>query len=131
MGYNTRLEGSIKITPPLSAAELREHPEVSNSDVRSVAVPVVKQRKDTDDGYTVVLEGREIVPTTEEDHKAYGLLDELRQYVTFYPGHTYSGYIYCYGEEQGDIWRVSIKDGKVLEERPKIVWPDGTEQEAY
>lgn len=131
MGYNTRLEGSIKIAPPLSAVELREHPEVSNSDIRSVAVPVVKQRKDTNDGYTVILEGREIVPTTEDEHKAYGLLDELRQYATFYPDHAYSGYIYCYGEEQGDIWRVSIKDGKVLEERPKIVWPDGTEQEAY
>lgn len=130
MGYNTRLEGSIKIIPPLSAAELREHPEVSNSDSRSVAVPVVKQRKDTDEGYTVVLEGREITPTTDEEHKAYGLIDELCDYANFYPGHEYSGYIYCYGEESGDIWRVSIKDGKVLEERPKIVWPDGTEQEA-
>src|SRR6266702_286980 len=128
MGYYSRLTGSIKINPPLTAAELREHSWLTKPEPLTVFVSVVKKRVDTDTGYTVTLAGSEIVPTTEDELNVNHLQTELEG-IAAIPGHSFDGYIYAYGEEQGDIWRITIRDGQVVEEKPKVVWPDGTEHE--
>lgn len=68
----------------------------------------------------------------EDSFKAYWITDHLKELVEAIlkvnPATTFSGYIEIEGEGDGsgepDIWRLRVKDGKVEEIRPKLVWPE-------
>lgn len=56
--------------------------------------------------------------------RAHNLLDVVQQAIDSFPGHTFTGHLHCEGEENADIWRVAIRDGRAVKVEPRIVWPD-------
>jgi hypothetical protein len=69
-----------------------------------------------------------IAPRWEDEFKAYRIVDELQTIVNSWPDHKYEGYIEIQGEGDGvgdiDLWRLRVKDGKVEEVKPTLVWPE-------
>lgn len=63
------------------------------------------------------------------DGKFYGLEDDINSLVGILGqvGISVKGVIECVGEEQPDIWRLVVKDGSVIREGVRMVWPDGSE----
>lgn len=68
----------------------------------------------------------------EDEFKAYWIKDNLTELVAeilkVNPDTTFEGFIEIEGEGDGagdiDLWRLQVKDGKVVEVKPKIVWPE-------
>ena len=54
--------------------------------------------------------------------KWYDWLTDLETVAKLYP-HSYL-IIVRYGEEGGDVSRAVVKNGKVFEQRPELVWPE-------
>jgi hypothetical protein len=122
MGYNTRVTGAILITPPLTAAELRAHPEVKDGDCAYVQVN--EEPVETDEGTLIRTTGNAIVPWRDEEYKAYDLVEQVQHIVSTFPDRAYEGRFDCYGEENPDIWRLVIRDGRAVQIRPQLIWPD-------
>jgi hypothetical protein len=135
MGYGSEVSGSITITPPLTAAELRAHPEfVFKDDYRSKQecyIDVMREVTATDEGEHVRLVGTDILVTSpDESFSRRNLEDQLQDIVSeYYPlGHKFTGYFEFTGED-GDKWRLVVRDEKVTEIRPVLVWPDVSDPE--
>lgn len=124
MGYNTRVSGSIAIRPPISAAELRAHPEFTSEDA-SAHIETAQEIMLTDDGELTRISGVAIVPWGEDRFKAYDLVETVQAIVSAFPDRTYTGRFDCAGEDDGDLWRLKVQDGRAVEIRPRIVWPGG------
>lgn len=125
MGYTTNGTGWIDIDPPVPASVM------ADVDTGCLACPVMELRADRDDGsYLVMPVVYRIQPGSEDDWRAYGVEDDLDRIldhlIKVRPDVTYRGYIWGEGEEQGDVWRISIDDDTVVFERATIRWPDGT-----
>ncbi len=68
----------------------------------------------------------------EDEFKAYWIVDNLKELIAAIlavnPTTRFEGYIEIEGEGDGsgepDIWRLRVKDGKVEEVRPTLVWPE-------
>ncbi len=59
-----------------------------------------------------------------DGYRADSLLDEVQVAIDAFPGHDWSGRLDCEGEQNGDMWRVVIRDGRAVKVKPRIVWPD-------
>jgi hypothetical protein len=126
MGYTSRTEGSIKIDPPITAKELREHKELLSSRDREkdAFLQMRKYVELTDEGENVKLYSNEIVTHyPSESVKRYSLEDDLKAIVAAFPDRTYTGRIVVTGED-AEMWAYEIRDGKVKELHPKITWDD-------
>jgi hypothetical protein len=119
MGYYSRARGEINFSPELPRYATRGN-EI-----------IVKYVNNAD--YDVFLDPDWCTITAPEDSfKAYWIVDNLKELVAAIlkvnPDTTFSGYIEIEGEGDGsgepDLWRLRIKDGKVEEVRPKLVWPE-------
>lgn len=68
----------------------------------------------------------------DDSFKAYWIVDNLKELVAeilkINPNTAFQGYLEIEGEGDGsgepDLWRLKVKDGKVVEVRPKLVWPE-------
>ncbi len=130
MGYTTTVLGHITIVPELNAAELRQHPElqkVSDNDHPShqeCYIEVERHTTTTLEGETVKLSGPRILVTDpDSDFSRYGLDEQLKQIVSAYPSHRFTGYLELHGEDGGQT-RLVVKDGAILEIEPVITWPE-------
>lgn len=122
MGYNTSVDGEIRIEPPLTWREFKDS-EFTGHD-KDVTFRVEEETVTTDDGPLIRKTAVALVPTWEDAYKAYNLVEHVQQAIDAFPGHTFTGRLECEGEENTDIWRVVIRDGRAVRVKPRIVWPD-------
>jgi hypothetical protein len=122
MGYNTSVTGEIRIEPPLAWREFKDSPFAGRD--MDVKLRIDEETIDTDDGPLIRKTASAIVPAWEDSYKAYKLIDHVQQAIDAFPGHTFTGRLECEGEENTDIWRVVIRDGRAVRIEPRIVWPD-------
>lgn len=118
MGYYSRAEGSIVFAPGLPRYALRGNEVIY---------------KYLNGEYDLFLDGESNeITSAEGEFKAYWIVENLKELVAeilkITPSTIFAGYIQLKGEGDGtddpDIWRLRVKDGKVEEVRPKLVWPD-------
>ena len=124
MGYYSTIKGSITFEPGITLAEAKES--------------LLEQHVNSDKDTYLILEGFEdaskdellnvISPRWEESIKVYTLIPELKELVKSLPDRTYRGYLLIegegYGDGQPDLWRLKVKDGKVFEVFPELIWPE-------
>lgn len=128
MGYHTHVEGEFAITPPLTWNEFKGS-EFAPHNITSTYEPdlilrVDESSVDTDDGpllrrVATALEMRDI-----GEYRERGLVETVQRAIDAFPGHTFTGRLECEGEENTDMWRVVVRDGRAVRVEPRIVWPD-------
>jgi hypothetical protein len=131
MGYRTRAEGEFAIVPPLTWPEFKDsifaphnHADRNRYNGPDVELRIQEESVDTPEGpllrrTAVALDMREI-----DEYNARNLEDWLQKAADEFAGHDFQGYISCEGEENDDMWRAYIRDGKVVVVKPRIVWPE-------
>lgn len=130
MGYYTRLSGTIKITPPITWREAKDTIWAQQGQrEEELTLELNTEVYDTeieDDVVTVSRKEFTHVRATWEDEqiKAYRTEECLQQIVDAFPGHDFSGYIEGVGEESPDIWRLTVRGGRVVKIEPTITWPN-------
>ncbi|MGR6922621.1 DUF6205 family protein [[Actinomadura] parvosata] len=137
MGYTSHITGEITVTPPIPWGELQSNPAgpfYRTSDNkewdRLTWLRLVEEPVETRDGTLIRKQAIAIRPSEADELRVDGLGREVQAILDAHPGHTFDGVLLVTGEESPDIWRVRIIDGRAVEERPRIVWPDGTEHTA-
>jgi len=132
MGYETRVTGMITVDPPFTAPEIRHIKTLGiHGDVK---LRIAEQSADTEYGEMISRTGKGIIPAHEGAWSYYYLAEDITKIIDGVaglagaPDHRYGGHLKCVGED-GDISRVVIRDGTVVAETPKLLWPDGTEEE--
>lgn len=131
MGYITRFDGEFVISPPLNWAEVRSSrfsPDQFQTHRLDVKVRVGESVVDDDEGTRIIRTGVALVPAYEDDMRGYNIVDHVQQFINEHPGHALTGRLDCEGEQAGDLWRLEIQDGRAVQVRPRIIWPDGTEE---
>lgn len=133
MGYTSTCEGEIIISPPITAKELRAHAELLESHEyargrpRDAYIAVQEEIFPTDDGELTKKSGLSIVVNSEDESwTRYNLEASIQEIVHAFPDRQYTGRITCLGED-GDQWAFIVREGKVKEIRPQIVWPEEDE----
>jgi hypothetical protein len=53
-----------------------------------------------------------LVPTWEDSYKAYNLVEHVQEAIDAFPDHTFTGRLDCEGDENTDLWRVVVRDGR-------------------
>lgn len=128
MGYYTRFDGKISIDPPLTWREVKDSPYLPEAAERSgtadVKFDVQVSIEETDDGTITRRWVDGVLPLTDGQYKGYHIIEAIEKIIKAYPEHTFSGRFDCEGEDQGDIWRLVVRNGRVERVEPKIVWPD-------
>lgn len=128
MGYRTHVTGEFAIEPPLTYAEFKDSrfaPEnAKNSYTPALILRVDEQMVEKDDGVFLRRTATALVMREIDEYRAHGLLDEVQAAIDAFPGHTFTGRLNCEGEENTDLWRVVVRDGRALRIEPRIVWPD-------
>lgn len=122
MGYNTSVSGEIRIEPPLAWREFKDSPFAGRD--KDVTLQVDAETVDTADGPLMRKTAVALVPTWEDSYKAYHLVEHVQEAIDAFPEHTFTGRLDCEGEENTDLWRVVVRDGRAVKVTPRIVWPD-------
>lgn len=129
MGTQSTVTGSIIITPPLTAQEMRDKSILTRPNPsRCVFVQTNEQSKDVPEGTLTVITGVAILPCHREMN-AQGIEDEIIRIAGAFPGHQFQGNIHGF-TESGDHWRVRAwhngdegAQGLRYEEAAPL-WPD-------
>lgn len=130
MGYGSTVQGHWDIKPFLTAKELRGHPELTGAAKkrpdreRDAFLVIEKSVELTEDGENVKVFSRRVEALHgDEEYSRYGLGETLDEIVNAFPDHEFTGRMVCHGED-GEWWAFVVKDHKVHEIRPTVVWPD-------
>jgi hypothetical protein len=125
MGYTTHVTGEFAITPPLTWNEFKDSPFASDdwrdSDLK---LRIDEQTVNTDDGPLLRRTASALVMREIDEYNSRGLMAQVQKAADSFPGHTFTGRLECEGEENTDLWRVVIRDGRAVKVEPRIVWPD-------
>jgi hypothetical protein len=125
MGYYTRVTGELVITPPLTAAEIR-HWE-ANVDIQQVNIrlKVAEETLQVEEGELTKRTAAAVLPWSEDRFKAYSVIEDVQAFLNMFgTGHQLTGWFDCAGEEDDDLWRLHVIDGKATKIEPQIVWPN-------
>jgi hypothetical protein len=132
MGYITRFDGELRIHPPMVWAEVRDSrfgPERFDKEHLDVKIRVEEVTVETDEGFETRRTGVALVPAYEDEMRGYNIVEHVQQFLDSNAGvHDLEDRLDCRGEETGDLWRLEIHDGRAVQVRPRILWPDGTEE---
>lgn len=123
MGYNTSVSGEIRIEPPLTWAEIKDSPFLASYGL-DVTLRVEEETVDTPDGTLTRRTATALIPSWEDSYKAYHLVEHVQRAIDAFPHRRFTGRLECEGEENTDLWRVIIRDGRAVRVEPRIVWPD-------
>lgn len=129
MGYYTNFDGEIAITPPLLWSEIKDSPFVQPGPYgtvdRDCMLRVVEETVETEEGTLIRKQAVAVLCTYEDQAKAYSIVEHLQELINLHgKGRSFSGYISAEGEEAGDLWRLTVKNGQAVKVEPRIVWPE-------
>lgn len=143
MSYNRWLTGSAEIKPPLAEKVINDLQNKHNSgdmpdlllDYFEVEEGGTPDRVELVKGEITVIPGNrsmvvgipgdlESANFSDFEEKCQILFDGVKK-----AGSTIEGAFNIYGEDHGDISRVSFRNGAFFDERPKLLWPDGTQED--
>jgi hypothetical protein len=128
MSYSTRVRGEFAIEPPLSWTEFKDSPfaphNIINRSNPDLVLQVEETTVDTSDGPLQRRTATALVMREIDEYNARNLLTQVQQAVDAFPDRTFTGRLDCEGENNADMWRVVIRDGKATRIEPRIVWPD-------
>lgn len=127
MGYVTHVTGEFSISPPLTWTEIKDTAYAPGATV--VELPDLELRIDevsaeTGEGTLIRRSAAALVMRKIDEYRERNLVEQVQDAVDSFPGHRWSGRLDCEGEENTDMWRVVIRDGKAQRVEPRIVWPD-------
>jgi hypothetical protein len=146
MGYYTRVDGEITIAPWLTQSEMelaglapREYypkdrwivvtSRYYRDDPLEIAVRVEVNELIVPEGKFTTVTGVALIQSWDDASKAYYIEEDLRTMVNTFPEHSFTGELRMQGEDNLDIWKLAIhNEHDVIVLRPKLVWPDGTEE---
>lgn len=133
MGYYTRFDGEIVITPPLPWSEVKDSPFVKAGEYgevdRDCKLRLVEETVETDEGTLIRKQAVAVVCTYTGQTKAYSIVEHLQELLDLHgEGRTFTGYLSAEGEESADLWRLAVENGRAAKIQPRIVWPDGSEE---
>ncbi|MDQ0943312.1 DUF6205 family protein [Streptomyces sp. V1I1] len=131
MGYSTHVTGEFAITPPLTWNEIKASPfepigrrgYYGAVDV-DLMLRVDESSVDTEEGTLVRRTGTALVMREIDEYRARNLVEQVQSLISMFTGHTFTGRLECEGEENTDLWRVVVRDGRAVRIEPRIVWPD-------
>lgn len=128
MGYTTHVEGEFRIDPPLTWREIEASPFEQVGSVYlargiDLELAVEEQEKQIEEGVAFIRSASRLVMPHIDEYRAYTLIEQVQKVLDMFPGKTFSGSLSCEGEENTDIWRVEIRDGRAVKVEPKIMWP--------
>jgi hypothetical protein len=122
MGTYTRLTSEMTITPPLAHKDIPLALTNFYEGTGPLRLAVTTTEDDTPDGL-VIRRHADAVEADDGEVKAYTIEQDLQTLVDRLPlDRTYHGYISGQVED-GDQWRLYVRDGKVVKVSPRIVWP--------
>lgn len=135
MGYTTRVTGEFAIDPPLTWHEIKgspfSFPSALGRIVREyhanefdLALRVNEETVDTEQGTLVRRTASALVMRQIDEYRERDLVQQVQRIIDLFPGHTFTGRLECEGEENTDVWRVVVRDGRATRVEPRIVWPD-------
>ncbi|GAA3807556.1 DUF6205 family protein [Streptomyces chiangmaiensis] len=128
MGYTTHVVGEFAIEPPLTWSEFKDSEfapdNVENSYTPSLTLRTNEQPVEKEDGVFLHRTATALVMREIDEYRERGLVAEVQRAIDSFPGHTFSGRLECEGEENTDIWRVIVRNGRAQRIEPRIVWPD-------
>ena len=128
MGYYSYVRGSISFDPPLTHKEIQEIQNMASDSNWVFELDIEIRVRDTEEGELSYSTCNSIQSASEDQIKAYDAVEDLKTLVRRIPSpRTFNGEFRIEGEESGDIWRLRVVNGTVVEERAMVVWPDGTE----
>ena len=82
---------------------------------------------DTAEGQNRIISGVAVAADYSEG-SGYDMVPELQSLVDAYgKSHQFTGHIEATGEE-GDQWRLLVRDGKAVQVYPRVVWPDDNQE---
>lgn len=120
--YAARFTGETTITPPLSWQELHGSPGLEDLRVR-----IHEDITETPLGQNRVLTGVAITAAHDFEYGGYGMEGELEALLRAHgKKHVFAGCIEALGEE-GDRWRLTVRDGQVVRQVGRTVWEDEPE----
>lgn len=125
MSYTTHVRGEFAITPPLTWNEFKDSPFAEDHwSASDLVLRIDEESVDTEDGPLLrrtasVLAMREI-----DEYNSRNLLAQVQKAIDSFPGHAFTGRLECEGEENTDLWRVVIRNGRAVKVEPQIVWPE-------
>lgn len=128
MSYTTHVTGEFAIEPPLTWPEFRDS-EFAPHNAKSSWDPdlilrVNEENVDTADGPLLRRTATALVMREISEYNSRNLMATVQKAIDAFPGHDWSGRLECEGEENTDMWRVVIRDGRAVKVEPRIVWPD-------
>jgi hypothetical protein len=134
MGTNTRVSGEIRINPPLNWIEIQKFPDRLISSHRGKVDPEIKLKIDeqsvnTEEGELIRRTASEVIPSWNQQYRAYHIEEHLQQIVDLYPQHTFTGYLEGVVEDMGydggpEMWRLTVVNGRATKFKPELVWPE-------
>lgn len=127
MSYSTHVQGGIYVSPALNYREIllyeeavKQHPEIRRPDLK---LKREERSELTDAGLSKVITSPGLEPGNEDDQRAYNLEEEVILFARIFgKTHTFVGELDCTGAENGDVWTMSIVDGKAVRKEAKLVW---------
>ena len=128
MGYTTHVDGEFAIEPPPTWNEFKDSEfaphNAKNSWEPSLILRVTEESVDTDEGPLLKRTATALVMREIDEYRERGLVAEVQKAIDSFPGHTFTGRLECEGEENTDLWRVIVRNGRAVRVEPRIVWPD-------
>ncbi|MFM9616781.1 DUF6205 family protein [Streptomyces turgidiscabies] len=128
MSYRTHVTGEYAINPPLAWPEFKDSEfapdNITESYDPDLILRVAEETVDTADGPLLKRTATALVMREIDEYNSRNLLNQVQKAIESFPGHTFTGRLDCEGEENTDLWRVVIRDGRAIKVTPRIVWPD-------
>jgi hypothetical protein len=123
MSYESHWSGEIRITPPLTWAEIKQTP-----DVKDVKLQTDERTEDTPTGYVCAVTAVAIVPSVSWAFNGYEIAEEVQAIIDAHPSHQFSGAITARPTDpDGVTFRYVVLDRIAVEQHARLSWPDGTE----
>lgn len=128
MGSTTRIEGEIRIDPPIPWAELQSSEFLAVKDDwgygNDLKFHVEETEVETDEG-TLIRRSAVAVVEGGDERRGYHVVEELQRIVdTFGKGRTFTGRLDLSCHDFMTQSRVKVVGGRAVQFEPTIVWPE-------
>lgn len=130
MSYYTHVTGEFAIDPPLTWAEIKNSPFERASRPAYLAegidllLRVEETSSETDEGTLTQRSGVALVMQEIDEYREEKLADQVQRVIDMFPGHVFTGRLDGEGEDNADMWRIIIRDGRAVKIKAQIIWPD-------